>query len=1200
MVLQPVATVWQGWVVTPMLVAALATHLVLAAAELPPPFVRAARLADAPPMDSARLIYSWQWATGFCGMLEADGPGEPRFLGSGHDAGWWVAYHEKIIYLAMMIPTPDETTVFQAEATRDGDSRLATDDHLVVQLSSRGRENAAAGKSLRIRLNINGASLVEEVEFLPGQTRALAADAIRVLVSDKQESPGANWFTAKLAIPAALLGLESLDGQTLLAHLAFAAPPLYLSWGGARPGDWSRAGELLFDPAAPANIRINPSHPRLFGTLGQDSIRLNVGAAGAILRGDGGQVRLHLANRAAEQTLFAETLAFADVGTGKRYRLPLQTTFAADATGENRFDIHAVHQGADGQETTLLRQHLPFASADDELLARLADWRLARRRTRPADFEADYIFSPYTDQLEVMVETTIMPNALAAAEREKGAAIAAADRFAVELRDGQGATMVAGGGSVAASRGSLRLDLPSPFPAGDYAVDYRLLHGDQEVGRKTLRLTREHFPWEKNSLGLDKVVIPPFTPITVDGLAVAVVGRRHLFGDTGLPVSITSQGTELLAGPIVLQGQVAGQAATLTSATPIQITTVEGTMMPAAHAAYEFAKGACPPPELVPTDGYQATVAATGMLGALPVQVTAVVEYEGWCRFTVVLQPNGPTAVDRLDLVMPLTANASLMKWWRGHDPQLTGVGRIPPGEGVLFASTDLPQQAGVLNSLTPIVYLGAPDRGLWVFVESEQGWSVDDARPLTSLVRENGQLLLKYHIVNQAVEIAAPRRFEFVLMASPARPRPPDYRRLFWKQLFSHDAAGFRLYGSGVNGFTLYTDEDYQGLRRFIYESEGRYATGKAAQARQGAPMTLYGAISSASAGMREFPTFGSAWILTAHLRKRFLPAIQFRGRLSIGGTYTWETDEQITPIATTMDAAYIDCNLWHMTEIAHRCGINGTFFDNYQPFPPERFRNVTDLTGVCWRRPDGSIQPKSNVFRRHDWQKRVATALWLLGRPPHQIGGNEPESTFMSNWFVEGVNDVEGGSDFIRDGKDIDTYAAWLATTSGLGQASPSIQMTTDATGQKSLNLRAIRLATAYCLLLDQPLRRKGQAYANDAPVRDLCDALDREVGFFADARHLPYWRDTGWLIEAPAGLVVGGYLRADAKKAVLVVINAGETEVDGRLTVDAGRLLGGPATRAYDLEDGTQANRLVGDHVGVRLEPHAVGFIVLAGEN
>ena len=41
---------------------------------------------------------------------------------------------------------------------------------------------------------------------------------------------------------------------------------------------------------------------------------------------------------------------------------------------------------------------------------------------------------------------------------------------------------------------------------------------------------QENFVWKGNRLGMDDVVIPPFTPLTVQGRVVRAVLRRHTHG----------------------------------------------------------------------------------------------------------------------------------------------------------------------------------------------------------------------------------------------------------------------------------------------------------------------------------------------------------------------------------------------------------------------------------------------------------------------------------------------------------------------------------------------------------------------------------------------------------------------------------------------------------------------------------------------
>ncbi len=70
--------------------------------------------------------------------------------------------------------------------------------------------------------------------------------------------------------------------------------------------------------------------------------------------------------------------------------------------------------------------------------------------------------------------------------------------------------------------------------------------GDGEL-RRLSRLR-----WLNSTLGLDDQVIPPFTPLEVQGNTVRLLGRQIEFGACGLPSSIRSGGREVLRGPMAL------------------------------------------------------------------------------------------------------------------------------------------------------------------------------------------------------------------------------------------------------------------------------------------------------------------------------------------------------------------------------------------------------------------------------------------------------------------------------------------------------------------------------------------------------------------------------------------------------------------------------------------------------------------------
>lgn len=64
------------------------------------------------------------------------------------------------------------------------------------------------------------------------------------------------------------------------------------------------------------------------------------------------------------------------------------------------------------------------------------------------------------------------------------------------------------------------------------------------------RLSR--LKWLNSRLGLDDEVLPPYTPVTVQGATLGCLDRTVRFGPTGLPAEVTSRGLQALAAPMDL------------------------------------------------------------------------------------------------------------------------------------------------------------------------------------------------------------------------------------------------------------------------------------------------------------------------------------------------------------------------------------------------------------------------------------------------------------------------------------------------------------------------------------------------------------------------------------------------------------------------------------------------------------------------
>lgn len=533
-------------------------------------------------------------------------------------------------------------------------------------------------------------------------------------------------------------------------------------------------------------------------------------------------------------------------------------------------------------------------------------------------------------------------------------------------------------------------------------------------------------------------------------------------------------------------------------------------------------------------------------------------------------------------------------------------LGTIPGGDGVLQKSSNLPAHPALTGTFVPVVFAGQYDHGLFWMAESDRGWSVDDADDQVLLVRENGELALKFRFIAKPTTLDQPRTIEFAFLATPSRPKAPAYRQAFFENKRTHDTAGFRMYGTGVNGFQLYTPEDYEGLRKFIYESDGiaqhyfnpedtppghrTYYKVLNEMAKKGYPVTLYGCSWGANAAMKEFPTFGSAW---THKAAPDRPMEEFRNMANFGHSVRWDTIEQITPVYTLMSDSFVDAWLWHMVRIGKYSGVNGCFFDCFESLPRAlRGRIKTDIDGIAYRREDGQLRPFANPLRYHERTRRYATALWLIGRPPALLQSNSFDNNYGPTWYVEGdIYHEKLGQNLIAQGVMPDKAAAYTASASGMGLCRSDLH-TVNPSEMNEGEEHAYRILLAYRLLFDVMWCGNPEWLSKSAKA--VSDVLSQEIAI-ADPRvkHVRYWNaeDAELVRTSDPRVLAGGFVHPEQKSALIAVLNPTDQTLEVDLSLGDG-LLARPVAGLRDI--------LVGDDLAagsrLALEPHGVKMLLV----
>lgn len=203
------------------------------------------------------------------------------------------------------------------------------------------------------------------------------------------------------------------------------------------------------------------------------------------------------------------------------------------------------------------------------------------------------------------------------------------------------------------------IDLPLDVIPGDYEGDITLgsSNARERVTRVVIRVSPDsvvnhgdddpsaltRLRWLDSRLAADDGIVPPYTPMTVAGTTIGVLGRTLTFGDDGFPVSIRSYFTagntaigttprEILAAPLRLE-------ASDSSGHPIAWRGGAATVTHRAPGAVAWS--------------------ATREAGALSMSVRAQMEFEGTTEYAVTLRAMERTPLSDVRLVIPMRGDAA-------------------------------------------------------------------------------------------------------------------------------------------------------------------------------------------------------------------------------------------------------------------------------------------------------------------------------------------------------------------------------------------------------------------------------------------------------------------------------------------------------------------------------------------------------------
>ena len=296
------------------------------------------------------------------------------------------------------------------------------------------------------------------------------------------------------------------------------------------------------------------------------------------------------------------------------------------------------------------------------------------------------------------------------------------------------------------------------------------------------RLTR--LRWLNSRIGLDDTVLPPYTPVEVKGDEVHILNRVIRFGQAGLPSAITSNGRDVLAGPIQLRMT---QGREVLSATG-------------------------PAGEVTQTRNSRCTRQASGSLGPCTLETKTTVDFDGRVMVEATITPQEDLTIDDFSLVVPYVA---------ASDDYMMGMG---------FRGGYRPEQWGWAwdpERQHNEVWIGSPESGMQVQLTPplrywEANWR--DGREKHNpwfngggggavLAEQDGAFVLRTFTGPRTLPKGQPVTYRFRLLVTPFRPFRPD-----WENWLGENVAG-KHHGTWENPWINYPFLTIDKLAGFIKE---------------------------------------------------------------------------------------------------------------------------------------------------------------------------------------------------------------------------------------------------------------------------------------------------------------------------------------------------------------------------------------------
>jgi hypothetical protein len=909
------------------------------------PQIRLPLMTTAPQIDGEIATDEWRGAARMERMARALPDAPQTFFPQ--EVSFWVGGSETELFIAMSSETPPGGKLLARVNPLPGDANAPTsaDDSLELLLDP--LREAKDGRRRVYQAILNAKNAIYDMAFVPGGGAQPWRGHWRIgnkIVGDAAR--GFRW-QIEVAIPWQDLGVAKTD---LFQTMGLRIGRNWMQATTLTQSEWSPLGGPYITPETMPLVTFDESAPVVQVLQMQDPQERNL------------DIQLSIFNSHDKPLQVKATLLTTPQNS------PTQTEQKTMTIAPGQTEI--VRQTSPTAQIGLnenLRSRLLVTSADNDTIYYRRDfaWQLQRPAivwtldaAAAKKVATSFAYFPSFHALKIKTDVSALDNP----SQVQG--------VHALLRRKQNQTLIAQTDLPPLQNGATQMEWKIPaLDEGEYqlVVNYKGVTAEPQI----FDFVRHKFEWENNTLGKSDILVPPFTPIKVQGKTVETILRRVTMNDLGLWDQVEALNENLLQSPMRLEAQVGGR------------------VLPARGEALRFSTKT--PTRVVAQANWKA--------GPIAGSTQSEWDYDGMMKSTFVLEPAAQT-IDSLTLIIPLRDSQMPLLHHVTDASLINYAGSTPKGSGVVWDGSKAARNS-IIGNYVPYIWLGGGERGFSVFGENDKGWITDYRKPLQELVRSpDGTLELRLHLISIPSKISASRRIVIGFQATPVKPMndgwrthlvnaprgdyPPRVsREIFlgscWQwgaELPSQDIypmnKNFAIYDQlAATRRTGKVDEDF--VNKFIatYNLPDKYTAGRfeanlrygfRAMASQPPSVLVYTDARGVRYDTPEGATFIDEWNVEPFVKRGW----------DHGSGHSYDND----PVASLRDY-----KIWYEKKMLN------TFADQIYYDVVFLKPNYDTISSDAHALPDGTIQPASGIFNVRGLVRRTAILQAEMHRPSNTM---------------------------------------------------------------------------------------------------------------------------------------------------------------------------------------------------------------------